>query len=81
MPEPATGRGRRLRKTKSQLIDEIEALEQRLAAVEADHGRAGLFQTTTDDRYLASQELLHLARFPSENPNPVLRVMPDGAVL
>ncbi len=27
------------------------------------------------------QELADLARFTSENPNPVLRVMPDGTVL
>ena len=27
------------------------------------------------------QELADLARFTSENPNPVLRVMPDGSVL
>ncbi len=32
MPNPATVRGRRLRKTKAQLIDEIDTLEQRAAA-------------------------------------------------
>ena len=30
------------------------------------------------DHYLANQELADLDRLPSENPNPVLRVMPDG---
>ncbi len=49
MPNPAALREQRLRKTKAQLIDEIDTLEQR-------------------------------ARFTSENPNPVLRVMPDGTV-
>ncbi len=32
MPNPATVRERRLRKTKAQLIDEIDTLEQRAAA-------------------------------------------------
>ncbi len=66
MPSPATLRERRLRKTKAQLIDEIDTLEQRAVA---------------GDRYLAHQELVDLAQFPSENPNPVLRVVPDGTVL
>jgi len=35
MPNPATVREQRLRKTKAQLIDEIDALEQRAAAKEA----------------------------------------------
>ena len=35
MPSPATVRERRLRKTKAQLIDEIDTLEQRAAAIEA----------------------------------------------
>ncbi len=66
MPSPATTREQRLRKTKAQLIDEIETLEQRAAPIGAKAG----------DRDLAD-----LARFPSENPNLVLRVMPDGTVL
>ncbi len=35
MPNPATVREQRLRKTKAQLIDEIDTLEQRAAATEA----------------------------------------------
>ncbi len=35
MPNPATLRAQRLRKTKAQLIDEIDTLEQRAAAIEA----------------------------------------------
>ena len=35
MPNPATLRERRLRMTKAQLIDEIDTLEQRAAAIEA----------------------------------------------
>ena len=81
MPNPATLRERRLRKTKAQLIDEIDTLEQRAAAIEAAHGSGAPLRAKASDRYLANQELADLARFPSENPNPVLRVMPDGAVL
>ncbi len=35
MPNPATVREQRLRKTKAQLIDEIDTLEQRTAAIDA----------------------------------------------
>jgi hypothetical protein len=38
MASPATTRKQRLRKTKAQLIDEIEMLEQHAAAIEAGHG-------------------------------------------
>ncbi len=37
MPNPATLRERRLRKAKAQLIDEIDTLEQRAAAIEATY--------------------------------------------
>jgi len=81
MPNPATVREQRLRKTKAQLIDEIDTFEQRAAAIEAAYRSGAPMRAKASDRYLANQELAHLARFPSENPNPVLRVMPDGAVL
>jgi len=81
MPNPTTVRERRLRKTKSQLIDEIDTLEQRVAAIEAAHRSDAPLPAMASDRYLANQEITDLARFPSENPNPVLRVMPDGTVL
>ena len=38
MASPATSREQRLRKTKAQLIDEIEMLEQHATAIEAGHG-------------------------------------------
>ncbi len=81
MPNPATVREQRLRKTKAQLIDEIDTLEQRAAAIEAANRSGAPMRAKASDRYLVNQELADLARFPSENPNPVLRVMPDGAVL
>ena len=81
MPITATVRERCLRKTKAQLIGEIETLEQRAAAIEATHSSGVPMRAKTSERYLANLELAHLARFPSENPNPVLRAMPDGAVL
>jgi PAS domain S-box-containing protein len=81
MPNPATVREQRLRKTKAQLIDEIDSLEQRAAAIEVTSRSGAPKRAKASDSYLANQELAHLARFPSENPNPVLRVMPDGTVL
>ncbi len=81
MPNPATTRERRLRKTKAQLIDEIDTLEQRAAATEAVYRSDAPLRAKASDRYLADQKLADLARFPSENPNPVLRVLPDGTML
>ncbi len=81
MPSPATTRERRLRMTKAQLIDEIYTLEQRAAAIEAASRSGAPARAKAGERYLANQDLVHLARFTSENPNPLLRVMPDGAVL
>ena len=81
MPDTVTLRENRLRMTKAQLIDEIDTLEQRAAAIEAAYRSGAPVQAMTGDAALAHQELAHLARFPSENPNPVFRVMPDGYVL
>ncbi len=81
MPNTATIRKQRLRKTKAQLIDEIDTLEQRAAAIGAANRSSAPMRAAASDRYLANQELLHLAKFPSENPNPVLRVIPNGTVL
>ncbi len=81
MPNPAMLRERRLRKTKAQLIDEIDTLEQRAAAIEAANRSSAPMRAKASEGYLTNQQLAHLARFTSENPNPVLRVMPDGAVL
>ncbi len=66
MPNPATVRVQRLRKTKAQLIDEIDTLEQRAAAIEAAYRNGAPMRAKASDRYLANQELAHLARFPSE---------------
>ncbi len=76
MPNPATLRERRLRKTKAQLIDEIDRLERRAAATEAADRSGAPMRAKAGEGYLANLELADLARFPSENPSPVLRVMP-----
>ncbi len=81
MLNPATARKQRLRKTKAQLIDEIELLEQHAAAIEVGHGSGTPERAKAGDRYPADTKLLLLSRFSSENPNPVLRVMPDATVL
>jgi len=81
MPNPATVREQRLRKTKAQLIDEIDTLEQRASAIEAANRSSAPMGAKATEGYLANQQLADLARFTSENPNPVLRAMPDGIVL
>ncbi len=83
MPITATVREQRLRKTKAQLIDEIDSFERRVAALEVgrDGNASGGGKPPSSDDYLASQALLDLAKFPSENPNPVLRVTPEGGLL
>ncbi len=83
MPNPATIRKQRLRKTKAQLIDELESFERRVAALEVgrDGNASGGGKPPSSDDYLARQALLDLAKFPSENPNPVLRVTPEGGLL
>jgi len=81
MPNLATLRKRRLRMTKAQLITEIDTLEQRATATEATNGNSAPIRVKANGRYFTKQQLAHLARFTSENPNPELRVMPDGTVL
>ena len=67
MPSTATVRERRLRKTKAQLIDEIDTLEQHAAAIEATLRSGAPMRARASERYLDNQELAHLARFPAEN--------------
>ena len=58
-------------KTKAQLIEELGRLRQRVTELEA--AEAGWVQ--------AEQEIKSLAKFPSENPNPVLRIDRQGLLL
>src|SRR5208337_2694762 len=46
-------------------------------------GKPMIFATIRDitDRKHAEERILNLARFPDENPSPVLRVAPDGTLL
>ncbi len=55
MPSPATARERRLRKTKAQLIDEIDTLEQRAAAVEAANRSGAPGRAKAGERYPADR--------------------------
>ncbi len=70
-------RAQRMRQTKAQLLDEIERLEQRATAVEAANGSG----VTARDRKLGNQIVAEFDGILSENPNPVLSVLPDGTVL
>jgi len=58
MPNSAALRERRLRKTKAQLIDEIDTLEQRATALEAANRSSAPTRAKASDRYLADQELV-----------------------
>ena len=58
-------------KTKEQLVSELALLRKRVAelkSVEAERKRVEV-------------EVSSLAKFPSENPNPVLRLATDGTIL
>ena len=81
MLNPSATREQRFRKTKAQLIDEIISLENASLRSKPPNRSGAPTRAKARDRYLADRELADLARFPSENPNPVLRVMSDGAVL
>jgi PAS domain S-box-containing protein len=57
-------------------------LEQRVEQRTADLNRANQFLVTEmAERKLAEVEIQSLAKFPEENPNPVLRVARDGTLL
>ena len=75
MPKASKSREGRHRKTKAQLIDELETLERRIAG----HGD-GVVSIQTE-KNISRQRISDLAKFPSENPNPVVRVKPDRKVL
>ena len=58
MPNPAALRERRLRKTKTQLIDEIDTLEQRAAALEAANRSSAPVRAKAEAAVRESQNLL-----------------------
>ncbi len=65
MPNPVIVRERRRRKSKAQLIDELESFERRVAALEVgrDGNASGGGKPPSRDDYLANQALLDLAKF------------------
>ncbi len=76
MSSAAAVHARRLRKTKAELVSEIESLEVQLAgAGPANDAEAG------DGRPLAPDHLAELANLTGECPYPVFRVTPDRRVL
>lgn len=74
-----TSRERQSFETYIDFQDEITYLEARLVVSGPDEVLA-IVQDITERKQLAEQ-LEVLARFPSENPNPVMRVAPDGRIL
>jgi len=79
MPSPATVRERRLRKTKAQLIDEIDVLEQRAAAIEAAYGSGAPLRAKAgkDD---PEQAVEHLEPRPSPFPLQNCHLLAEGEV-
>ena len=67
MPNPAATRQQRLRKTKTQLIDEIDRLEQRAAATEAADKSDRPIGAKSGDHYFVDKEIVDLARSPLLN--------------
>ncbi len=73
MPNPATLRERHLRMTKAQLIDEIDTLEQRAAAIEATYVST---QTDVTDLKRAEEALRESQQLLDTDPrrrNPLSR--------
>ncbi|HDY87203.1 MAG TPA: hypothetical protein ENH82_03690, partial [bacterium] len=65
------------KKTRKELVEELRALRPQLEKVK--HSRP-----TGDEaieRKKAEEEIANLAKFPSENPYPVLRISADGTIL
>ncbi len=56
MPNPATVREQRLRKTKAQLLDEIDTLEQRAIAIAATNRSGAPIGAKAGVRYLANHD-------------------------
>ncbi len=83
MPNRGQSRAQRLRRSKAQLIEELERLERQMAALQ----RAGTPPKKAvpnkkpggGDR--SDRDLLRLAGLPTENPNPVLTVGAGGELL
>ena len=61
------------------VVSAFNEMQERQKAYEQDlEATRDMLERRVEER---TRELAHLARFPSEDPSPVLRVMPDGAVL
>jgi len=59
------------RKTKNELIAELESVRKEMNALEKQVG----------ERKKPEQEIENVAKFPAENPFPILRLKPDGIIL
>ncbi len=70
-------------KTKSELIKDLQKLQQENDLLKASYSKSIAESKKTDDALRKSTEntMRVLARFPSENPDPVLRVDRNGQLL
>ncbi len=85
LEEVALGKSRRAKEVRLRKKDGTEIVVlYRKVAVRDDAGRILYFDGIMEDiteRKRAEEEIRGLAKFPSENPNPVMRVAQNGTVL
>ena len=62
--------------TKAELIKELKSLKSKLEVTDISGKSKGI-----TEHKKTGEEIKGLARFPSENPNPVIRVLKDGNIL
>ncbi len=57
--------------------------ETKIGSIKHDGRVTGVIQITSDitERKIAEKEIRNLAKFPSENPNPVMRISRDGVIV
>ena len=68
------------RKTKAQLIEELESLHARLASLEPLEAERDVAEQALAACRLAEEALAPLASFPEQNPNPVIETDLNGQV-
>jgi diguanylate cyclase (GGDEF)-like protein len=75
-------RTRELAENNKKLLRAYDDLEARIQERTAESARANqLLQAEIAERKRVEKEIQTLAKFPSENPNPVLRINRDGSLL
>ncbi len=69
------------RKTKNELIAELESVRRKVKKLETLLKKRKHTEQDITKRKRAEEEIKNLAKFPSENPFPILRLNQDGIIL